>query len=345
METKFLIFLSLVLLISGCTIPGFSFGPTVESEPSDIVVIKEFSAIPSTVSPGQPIKLVTFVENTGTTTVGSGINLITVELFDYCKGLFTVQEMTCPGDIIGDRPELKETVCLLSKLLPGQIAEVDWVIIPEEVELKTVCPSDGMKVLVLYPFNTTSLTTLQLINQKELQQQIERGNLKPVESYIIRGEGPIKPILTVEDKQPIAIIDTQEGPKGTTVLALQIENTGKGFLQDGRVDAKKIKIDFRDLKIKIKNENECNFEKHPDAQGRSIYKPKGDSETGPYGIAGEDIEIEFIKLIKDKSPKLFCEIEIHEAVPQVTTHTITVTIDEYFYEFRDTEKVTVEPKF
>jgi hypothetical protein len=181
-----------------------------------------------------------------------------------------------------------------------------------------------MKALARYPFSTTSITTIELINHKELQQQIEQGTLKPVESYIIRGEGPVKPILTVEDKQPVAITGDDQNPRGTTVVALQIENTGSGFLKDGEISKEKIRIDFRTDKIKPQEGGECTLEEI----GNNVYRPKED-----------------VVFIRDKSPKLFCVLEITEYVPKITTNTITVTITDYEYEVRASEKVTVEPKF
>ena len=328
--------LSLIIAVSGCTVPGTNFvipfpgfGPTVSSEESDIVVIEDLSAIPNMVSPGQPVKLITFVKNSGTTSIPlpqmeSG-RQITVELFDYCKGLFDIQRIGCSS------ASDMET-CTIPKLLPGQAVEVDWFLVSNPVELKTVCPSDGMKVLVRYPYRTESLTTIQFINQEELQQQIERGTLKPVESYITLGEGTIKPKITVEDKQPIAIVNGGSGPGGLTVVALQIENTGRGFLRDGKIPVNNIKIDFKSENIQPMLDDECALQH----DSGTVYKPKtGDLEDG----------VEYVKLIKDKSPKLFCKLRITENVPQITTQTISVVITEYEYEFRDSEKVTVEPKF
>ena len=107
------------------------------------------------------------------------------------------------------------------------------------------------------------------------------------------------------------------------MIALQIENRGRGFLVDGKIPSNKIKIDFNTPEIRPIKEN-CNF--------RHLY-----------GNIYEPSEPEVV-LIKGKSPKMFCEIEIEQYVPKITTNTITATIEDYMYEFRDSEKVTIKPK-
>lgn len=336
--------LMLIVLTSGCTIPGlgielpFFGGPQVKEYEHDILIIKSLQAIPPTIAPGQQVRLITYVQNIGKEKIPQEDGKkVVIELYDYCDGLFTLKEnaINCPGkeDINNDE---HRAGCEIDKILPGQIVEVDWVLeANKDIKLETICPLDGMKIMVKYPYITTSLTTITLINADEMQRQIEEGSFQRKESYIVAGQGPIKPFLYVEDAQPIS----QESQ--TTVFSLQIENKGSGFLAkpDGSKDIvipqEKVGIKMPD-KFKETDAKECNFK-----QGSATIK--GKNKIGNYIPADE----EGIRLIFKKSPKLLCEFNIPQPgtlnIAKETTLHATVDI-EYEYEFRASVKVVVSPK-
>ena len=88
----------LVMLTSGCSIPGFEWltGDEVTEYEHDILVIQDLRAIPDDVSPGQEFKIISYVQNIGLETIPqTGTNKlsskfddksIVIELYDYCKG-------------------------------------------------------------------------------------------------------------------------------------------------------------------------------------------------------------------------------------------------------------------
>jgi hypothetical protein len=331
--------LILPLLTSGCSIPGLDAifgGPQVVEYEHDVLVIKDLQAIPSEVAPGQQFRIISYIQNIGKDTIPQPEleNLkgkqTTVELYDYCEGLFDIVRVNCPD---GEHKEDGTSFCVIDKILPGQVVEVDWVLKShDDIKLETRCPTDGMKVLVRYPYKTTSLTTITIMDENEMQRQIEDGTFQWKESYIVAGRGPIKPYLYVEDQQPIS------QSSGSTVLALQVENKGVGFLvyetSDEGGDTKYenlIPSDRTSIKLpehlEPKKEETCNFQNI----GGQEYKVKGEG----------------VKLIYDKSPKLLCEVKIPDKSQQniAKEATLHATVEiEYEYEFRDKVSVLVSPK-
>ena len=89
------LFILPVLLLSGCTIPGIGtlpfFGPVTTAYENDVIIVKELTALPENVAPGQPVKLVAYIQNVGNVQVSG----ITVELYDYCSGQFGSGGETC----------------------------------------------------------------------------------------------------------------------------------------------------------------------------------------------------------------------------------------------------------
>jgi len=333
----------LVMLTSGCSIPGFEWltGDEVTEYEHDILVIQDLRAIPDDVSPGQEFKIISYIRNIGLETIpqegDDGIkhvdNKIVIELYDYCRGAFEIvgtenKGMKCPGEPKIDRTSGTAS-CIVDKILPGQTIEVDWTLrANSDIKVKTTCPVDGMKILVRYPFKTTSLTTISVMNAQEMQRQIEEGTFQSRGSSITAGRGPIKPFITVEDQQPIS-----QG-SGSTVISLQVENKGSGFLAtpitEGEDSGRSSVILNNQIEITMPPEfsiadgGDCNFQ-----ASQGTYKPKD-----PDGI----------RLIYGKSPKMFCSMAIKDNITpkEVTLH---ATVDvEYEYEFRDSVMVTITPK-
>jgi len=342
--------LILVLLGSGCTvpilnmeipgipdIPGFG-GPTVVQYEHDIVVIKSLEAIPAELDAGQSTKIISYVENVG----DKKVETVEVELYDYCSGLFQVDknQSSCPKNKWADVPNSGRLVCNIS-LLPGQVAPVIWTLKqknPGEIRLKTICPPDGVKVSVSYWYSTSSLTTVSFISQDELERSLEQRTQKSVESYIVAGQGPVKPYITVEDSQPIPVY------KGArTSIALKVSNKGAGQLAS-RVDVdpkkpelgKEIAIGRDDFigifglgaSTGLVTENPC------------MFVPKTSTTSGAY------IPTENVKLIGKDSYEMLCQLDLSGLdgkVIKTDTRHLEVWI-KYQYMVTKSVQVTVNPK-
>lgn len=303
LSTAFLIF------ISGCTVPGTDidipfapnlFGADVETFENDVIVIKNIQAIPAEIAPGQRTKILVYVENR----IDTEIDNVRVELFDHCPGSLRLIETEGPAE---------QTI---GKLLGREIREVSWTLEAEpDIKLVNTCPKDGVKVRAKYPFTTVSSTTISFIDEEEMQRRLESGNFRNIPSNIKLGEGPLKPIITIEDAQPVSTGSL------TTVIALQLENKGSdrsGFVKDSKVPTSSIKITSRTFPVLGQELQGC--------------------------ISG--LETKELKLIQRKSPKIPCSINIPAEVAGKieSSDTMFAEVQNYEYEFRKSVIVTVKPK-
>lgn len=218
----------LILLTSGCTIPGgFQlpfFGATGPTGENDIIRITSLTPFPQSVTQGQTVNLVSYVQNLGEKT----INNLEVDLYDHCSGLFTsVQAATELCD------KVEGTKCTISKILPKETKKISWELVPSKVQLVTSC---SLKVLARYSYSTTSVTTLEFIHPDEYTVQIEQGTFSQTAGYIAKGDGPVKAYFTVEDNQPI--------PTKKANLALHVDNVGGGFLHGTTLNASRLNFDW-----------------------------------------------------------------------------------------------------
>ncbi|UCD07101.1 MAG: hypothetical protein JSW41_04700 [Candidatus Aenigmatarchaeota archaeon] len=343
-----------VVLISGCTSPVcIPFLPFIPCDgavefPDDVVVIKSLDALPQTVSPGQQIKLIAYIQNVGKEPVPQTEGQskleripqqnqkITVDLYDYCEGLFSEVKVKCGG---GEK-DCKNQPCLcdVTKLLPGQVKDVTWTLKAgdrDQVPLKTEC---DLKISVTYPYKTISMTDIHFIDYHEMQNRLNEGTFRSKVSYIVSGYGPVKPRITVEDEQPIPV---QQGQNGRTVIALRIKNSGKGYLC--RPNETKVTKVICDSKIP---ESYVKVDGIETGVGTKLYYTEGGScafkDFGQQALSGGD---KFVTLINKESPPFICDIELRENVnlPKETTKHVTTKI-EYMYEFRKELKIVIEPK-
>lgn len=335
----------LVVFTSGCTspvcIPFLPFIPcdrVVELE-DDVIVIKSFDALPQIVSPGQQIKLVAYIQNVGKEPVpqkeGQGKlekipidrQKITVDLYDYCEGLFSDIRVNCEG-----KTNYNEHKCEITNLLPGQVKEIDWTLkagSKDQVPLKTEC---DLKISVTYPYKTISLTDISFIDYHEMQNRLNEGTFRKKDSYIVSGYGPIKPRMTVEDQQPIPV---QQGEPGRTVIALRIKNSGKGYLCRPDITTNKVVCDSKIPKDYVTIEG-------IGSGGDNMLRYS--TEEGSTCLFRNSQLKEDVTLIKKESPPYLCEIEINNVnLPKETTKYVTTSV-EYMYEFRKELRVTIEPK-
>ncbi|MBN1896524.1 MAG: hypothetical protein JW789_02235 [Candidatus Aenigmarchaeota archaeon] len=313
---KFLpVALVLVVFSSGCTIPGldginipFLTGGQVVQYEHDVIVIKSLEAVPSEIDAGQSTKIIAYVQNIGDRTIPiQGVqntqNGIIVELYDYCKGLFSIASTSCKG-------VASNGVCTIDNILPGEIVPVTWTIEQNrnsDISLKTVCPQDGMKVLVKYPYKTNALADVSFVSKEELERSIEQRDYLAVGDYLVTGQGPLKPYITIEDKQPIPVFTGAR-----TVLGFQFKNMGQGY-------ATEIKA--------------------PEISGLDgIGTYAGECEIAT--MSG----LQSVTIIGKESPKYLCKLEISNMnFERRATRVVEASI-EYMYTFTKNVQVTVNPK-
>jgi hypothetical protein len=325
--------LILVLLGSGCTvpilniqipglpdIPGFG-GPTVVQYEHDIVVIESLEAIPAEIDAGQTTNIVAYIKNLGDKPIEKPV---IVNLYDYCKGLFETPDVMCGGS-----PKRGTTTCEISRMLPQEIVRVSWTLSQgdtDKVKLRTICPPDGMKVSVEYEYTTSGLSTISLISKAELERTLEERTHRSTDSYIVVGQGPIKPYLTVEDKQPVPVY---EGAR--TMLQLVIKNMGSGqlsskFTEDGNEFVGLPKPDGIEVT----------------GIGTGVLEPLTGADCKLEGKVQENV-----RLIGRESPPLQCRIDLTNLMDDITktgTRHLEVTIN-YRYMFTKSVQVVVNPKF
>lgn len=309
-----LLALAAVIAVSGCTSLPFLGGGTISYD-NDIVVIRELSAVPQTIGKGQTLKVLAYVENVGDKSLGKGADVegsVSVNLYDYCSGLFTIQSSACGGVASGQSAE-----CAFDKMLPKETKLVEWVLKPsEDTKLTTKCT---LRVAARYPYETDGVTSITFINPNELERQLQQGTFKPLSSTNSLGFGPIKANFEVRDQQPIPASRTSAQTPVYTPVFLQIENRGSGFLApqpDGKsvIKSGQVTLDVAGLALNAPN---CRW-----------------TATG----ISEDVT-----LIKSKAAPVLCEIVApsEDAVPKELTKQLGVSI-KYDYEFRKEIQVTVE---
>ncbi|MBI2675345.1 MAG: hypothetical protein HYX24_02720 [Candidatus Aenigmarchaeota archaeon] len=287
-----------VILISGCLdsgvcVPGLTACETQYTD--DVIVIKSLEAIPSEIAPEQTTKIIAYVENR----LNAPVKGIHVELFDYCPGLLNLEGSASQGPY---------------DLLGKEVKEASWTLKAQDtVRLETTCPKDGVKIRVLYPYKTSSRTTISFIDENEYQRRLEEGRFRKQASDVVLGEGPLKPRVIVDDVQPVP------AGIGNTILTFNIKNSGQGFPKDTAIPVKgNIKIESSD--------------------GNGL-------ATALYTcISKEGEEERIIKFIQKETPNFACAIKVPEAQGRIEfTEFITVTLD-YIYEFRSSVIVKVKPK-
>ncbi len=297
---RHLILMMPLVFISGCLDGGFCIPgtPCVESPyADDVVIIKSLEALPSEIAPEQTTKIIAYVENKRKTPVRG----IMVELFDYCPGLLSLEGDASHGPI---------------NLLGLEAKEVSWTLRAHDtVKLETTCPKDGVKIRVVYPFETSSRTTISFIDENEYQRRLAEKRFRTQTSNAVVGEGPLHPLVIVDDVQPI--------PAGVTntVLTFMIENKGSGFPKDAELPV----------------EGSTEF-KSSDGGGLA-----NDLFTC---ISKEDEEGKkrVLKFIEKKTSSFVCLVKVPDAGGQIEfTHFITATL-KYSYEFRNSVMLKVKPK-
>ncbi len=306
----------LVVLISGCTLPGGISLPAIPGLPgfgteisyeNDVLIIRDLRAIPATISKSETTRVIAYVENRGS----EKIDAAEVRLYDYCSGVFKIEGGSCDGSEISEG----DNRCPLKDILPKETKAIEWVLKPQNVQLTTPCT---IKMSVNYSFQTDGLTTISFINPAEYQRQLELGTFKTKSSDIVRGEGPIKGWFDVKTQQPIP------ASPGTTPVSLEIANLGSGFLGTKNITKKNVKVTIP-LDMEPAKPEDCEF-----------YTTKeSTTETTITSIPEDDV-----KLIQNKR-SLICQMNIPQNIPKELTKQLAVSL-EYTYEFRAQTSVTVQ---
>ena len=302
--------LAFVIIVSGCTIPGFGGGGSVQSEyENDIVIIKDQHVFPESVKASQKISLVTYVQNLAERNPDKFA--VSVDLYDNC-GIFSSTIPKCPTTT---GTTATPTGCKDIKLLPKETKEISWTLTPDKGKVKVPIPSCKLKVAVSYPYKTVSQTEIYFIDAQEARRQQEQGTFKEKDSVPQKGEGPIVAYIIPDTnvRQPI-FSDAESFP-----VSLYVENKGSGFLT---------KTADKDL------------------SGSGIIVPDQTAiprATDPPCLWDQnDFKSEKITIISKKSPPYPCQLEVPSPVPRELTKRLEVTVP-YTYEFRKESAVTIEP--
>ncbi len=312
--------LFLILLVSGCTIPGtdidIPFLPDVFGSSaigtSDIIVIKQLSAYPEKIREDQTIRLTAYIQNVGTAVGTKGdVDNVEVNLYDFCTGVFEIQETTCAG--VGG----SGSTCKTGKMHPKETKEVSWLLKPKApLKIETPCT---LKISAGYEFETTVLSTINFISADELKRQMESGSYKTKTSTQIASEGPVKPSIKVLEPQPIPV--PQGG--GKTLITFEIADRGSGFVPQSE---NKYKLWVKELTYTYDNKGKCIF---PTDNQKDKEVPFGSNKQ------------EQITLMREKSSIINCDLE-KPPVEKERSDNVKITIN-YDYEVRKEKKVTVTP--
>lgn len=323
-----------VVIVSGCSIPGlpgFGGGETGQYA-NDIIIIKDQSVFPQSVKADQEITLVTYIQNLGER---NAVSDVVVNLFDTCN-VFNKITIDRPASCEKINEGKKETGCKNVKLLPKEVKEIRWKLVPDKTAVKVPIPSCKLKVSVSYPYKTSSQTEIYFINSEEAQRQEEqRGSISQKTSTHKKSEGPIEAYV-IPDKnvrQPIPTTKDQS----YFPASLYVENVGSGFLWSRKVEGKSITgILGGDLTITIDGEEILKKVKGDDC---SWTVDNDDAEK-----VKEKFETRVLTLIGKKSPPFPCKINVPTDVTTEKTSRISVDFKTaYTYEFRKESSVTIEP--
>ncbi|MEM5797816.1 MAG: hypothetical protein QXP39_02895 [Candidatus Aenigmatarchaeota archaeon] len=290
-----------IMCISGC-ISDLSFlpffGPQTTQYENDVIVIKSLQALPAKVAPGQSTKIVAWVENRGSTKIDD----VKVELYDWCEGTWSLTSN-------------KENTI---SLLPKETKQIEWMLTASKgIKFATTCPEGGFKIKATYNYTTTSYSTIEFIDYTEMQARLSAGTYRPSPGALTLGFGPVKPILTTQEQQPIPV-DPKNRQPFTAILT--IENRGSGFVKDNTISTDNINFSTTsqrsDAENITKKLNECK-------------KKWGENKI--------------IRLIQERTSLLVCENITPLNFQQPTISMSITTNVSYEYEFRAQVPVTIEP--
>lgn len=337
----------LVILSSGCTIPGTDFeipflpnifpGMQVNEQRHDVIVIESLQAVPSSnTRSGQSTRLRAVVRNLQQPEYDP-VEDVVIGLYNDC-GIFEVTGEFCSGT---DKPEYKQETgmvqCSISKFHPQSTAIVEWKLEAKDVNVETSCK---VGVLAKYDYETYSTGSVTFVNKAELERLISEGKSYSETGIATIGEGPLKPYIEILN-QPIVVDDSAKG-----IMSFWLENKGNGIVQIGDSGKDNGNVVFS-CDSRDRNQICLNVESIREGQKELVL-----SKTGPQVTLEECIREHlrnnnayFTNFLGKATPKYSCEITLEDPsrVKQEKTYQITADVH-YGYKFNKEIMLTVKPE-
>ncbi|MBN2043227.1 MAG: hypothetical protein JW754_05495 [Candidatus Aenigmarchaeota archaeon] len=343
-----------LVLVSGCTIPGTTidipfipnfFGPNIQEETHDVIVIQNLQAIPSAeVRSGQTVTLRAFIKNQQNPELGPKGN-VKIVLYNTCE-LFDVDTRssfcTMGKEVSMQKDQISGAYyCTIEKMFPQSTAVAEWSLKARDVKVQTPC---RIGIMAQYTYFTPTTYRITFINKQELERLVTQGKSAGVSGIEgVAGEGPVKTFMEVPN-QPI-VYDTNDG--GSGILSLWIEN--KGFGQLAIPSRANIYFATRDGECQTISETDT-----PETTRQiciDIYPSQGD--VGDLLLAGDGRSLkdcfrekigETTALIGKSTPKYSCEITspVDSKIKLQKTFQINSEIS-YLYKFTQEIDLKIKP--
>ncbi|HDD46160.1 MAG TPA: hypothetical protein ENG42_01680 [Candidatus Aenigmarchaeota archaeon] len=232
---KYIAVVALIVLISGCTIPGTNIelpflGASVKEYSDDVVVIDMIRVTPSSeIRSGESATLRVYIKNVMESSEREPQN-VKVSLYNDCN-LFDINLISCSGDKGGKKEG--ERTCNIGTLGPQSTGIIEWKLKAKRVSVENTC---DIGIMVKYEYITHSTSSVTFVNKKEYERLLMEGKKISSTARISVGEGPIKPYVEVRG-QPIIVEDNE----GSGLMRFWIENKGKGELYGDKIKLRELK--------------------------------------------------------------------------------------------------------
>ncbi len=231
----FLLPLVLVVLISGCSIPGF--GPGV-SGTSDVLSIESLVAEPSPVKSTQTLLLKAEIKNNGKDPKEGVLVKLTNPCTGGSPGWFKDAVRVDCGKGAIDGLE-----CANLNFVGGVSKTITWTL--QAAETKTRLPDCEFAVSVLYSHKSESVVPLSFIPSTETAKSVSIQGSEVI--------GPLKAYAEVDEDQPIKGNSNPSAQQYVTV-EVNIDNMGSGFPKDNKIPTIQLKFEPGPL---ISKSDEC----------------------------------------------------------------------------------------
>ncbi len=213
-----------VVLVSGCSIPGF--GPSVGGT-SDVLSIQSLTAEPSPIKSTQTLLLKAEIKNNGKDPKEGVLVKLTNPCTGGSPGWFkdNVKVDCGKGSIDG-------LECSNLNFIGGVAKTITWTL--QAAETKTRLPDCELAVSVIYSHKSESVVPLSFIPSTETTKSASTQG-----SEII---GPLKAYGEIDEDQPIKGNANPSAPQYVTVK-VNIENRGSGFPKNNKIPVVQLKFD------------------------------------------------------------------------------------------------------
>ena len=211
---KFVLSLLLIVLISGCTIPGGLIpgtGPTTKEQSPDLVIVQNLNVIPAPpINAGDQFSISFEIKNQDEVV---SVDDVSYNLFD--KGKCTVK-------LSGD----EEVTTTPFSLDPLQSEFREWTFKAPSSDdighLSVTCP---MRFMVTYTHTATSQIDIDVINNDRLSQLQKAGQTPSFTPTLTIGSGPIKTYFDFGASMPVR-------NETTLPIYITVEDKGTGLLEN-----------------------------------------------------------------------------------------------------------------